>query len=303
MKRFIVAGIGELLWDVLDDSEELGGAPVNFCFHANSLGAEGYPVSAVGNDQRGRAALATLAERRMSTDYIAVLEQAATGYVRASLDENGVASYEFPDGVAWDKLAMDKRTLSLAERVDAVCFGSLGQRSDRSRGAITSFLWATRPGALKIFDLNIRQQFYTDEIIRNSMKRANILKLNDDELHLLKAMEGLTGDETAAMQDLVKNYGLRLSILTRGGKGSLLVSSTEISEHPGYPAEVVDTIGAGDSFTAAVALGLLNGSSLPAINDRANRIAAFVCSRKGAMPSLPADLLAADAGGGDSAKQ
>ena len=288
--RFIVAGIGELLWDVMGDTEELGGAPVNFSYHAQSLGARGYPVSAVGDDRRGRAALSTLAKRQVSTAYIGVLADAVTGYVRASVDEDGVASYQFPDDVAWDRLAMDKNTLLLAKEVDAVCFGTLGQRSAHARQAIFDFLQATRSETLKILDINLRQHFYNNKMVHDSLHIADVLKLNDDELLVLKKMEGMKGDEIAVLKALVKNYSLQLAILTRGGRGSLLISSAAISEHPGYPAEVVDTIGAGDSFTAAVALGLLQEASLPAINDHANRVAAFVCSRKGAMPALPADL-------------
>ena len=290
MNKFIIAGIGELLWDVIEDSEELGGAPINFSYHANGLGAKGYAISTVGDDKRGKAALAVLEQRNMSTEYITVLENAVTGYVLARVDDKGIASYEFPDDVAWDQLTLTETAMSLAKEVDAVCFGSLGQRSPKARQAIISFLQATRPDTLKIFDLNLRQHFYNAEIIQKSLELADILKLNDEELEVLGDMNNMKGDESSLLKQLVKKYKLQLTVLTRGGKGSLLVSPTEISGHPGYPTNIVDTIGAGDSFTAATALGLLKGYSLATISDHANRVAAFVCSQKGAMPVLPADL-------------
>ncbi|ESQ17509.1 MAG TPA: carbohydrate kinase [Chromatiaceae bacterium] len=292
MKEYIIAGIGELLWDVLGSVEELGGAPVNFAYHTNSLGATGYAISVVGDDPRGRAALKALEQRNMSVSYIDVRAGATTGYVLANVDDQGVASYSFPDDVAWDHLSMNEKNLALASKVDAVCFGSLAQRSAESRAAIQAFLQATRPSALKILDLNLRQHFYTHETIRNSLQLADVLKLNDDELKVLQEMDNLQGNEQQMLTKMIGDYRLQLVVLTRGGKGSLLVSRTEISDHPGYQAEIVNTIGAGDSFTATTALGLLRGERLSIINERANRVAAFVCSQKGAMPDLAPDLRA-----------
>ncbi|MGW8192994.1 MAG: PfkB family carbohydrate kinase, partial [Desulforhopalus sp.] len=203
---------------------------------------------------------------------------------------NGVATYEFPDDVAWDHLFLDQPALSLVGKVDAVCFGTLGQRSASARKMIFTFLQATRPDALKIFDLNLRQHFYSTEIIENSLDIADVLKLNDDELARLAVMHSLHGDEGSLLGKLLKKFNLQLAVLTRGEGGSLLVSPTEVSNHDGYATDIVDTIGAGDSFTAATALGLLRKNSLPAINDHANRVAAFVCSQKGAMPVLPENL-------------
>ncbi len=284
MKPFTLAGIGELLWDILDDSEELGGAPVNFAYHANGLGANGIAISTVGDDRRGTAALLELQKRSMSTAHIAVLKGGVTGYVRATVDDQGVAAYEFPDDVAWDNLTLQDTTMSLAKEVDAVCFGSLGQRSPVAQQAIVAFLQATPADTLKIFDINLRQDFYRPEIIRQSLGFANVLKLNDEELAILGDMDGIQGDESERLQRLVHNYNLQLAILTRGGRGSLLLSPTESSDHSGYAVDVIDTIGAGDAFTAAATLGLLQGSTLSAINDQANRVAAVVCSQKGAMP-------------------
>jgi len=291
----IVGGIGEVLWDVIGDTEKLGGAPVNFAFHAAQLGAEAYPISSVGNDARGAAAIAELQRNGVNTDHISVCADAVTGYVNAHVDDDGVASYVFPDDVAWDRISLSEDTLVLAGRLDAVCFGSLAQRSERSRRAIGEFLDHLKPGALKIFDLNIRQEFYTSALIRESLARADVLKLNDDEMALLAGFEQLAGTVARQVRQLVERYDLKLAALTRGESGSLLVGPDEISDHPGYPGTVVDTIGAGDSFTAATAIGLLSGRSLEAINDHANRVASYVCGVKGAMVRLPNRLLPANA--------
>ncbi len=287
MESYIIAGIGEILWDVLADSEQLGGAPVNFAYHAGALGASSYPVSTVGDDARGQKAIQELTRRGVNCEHIATRENTTTGYVQATVDQDGIASYVFPDDVAWDNLTLGRSSLELAARVDAVCFGSLAQRSPVSRRAIHTFLQHTGTEALRIFDLNLRQQFYTPEIIRTSLAVANVLKLNDDELLRIRELEQLQGDDLAAMQALAHRFDLQLAVLTRGGGGSLLVSPQGFSDHPGYPAKVEDTIGAGDAFTATTAIGLLRGLPLAAINDHANRVAAYVCSRKGAMPPLP----------------
>lgn len=288
---FAIGGIGEVLWDVIGEVEKLGGAPVNFAFHAGQLGADAYPISSVGADKRGAAALTELRDNGVTTDHISVIDEAVTGYVLARVDTDGVASYIFPDEVAWDQIYLSERTGALASRLNAVCFGSLAQRSERSRRVIRDFLDRMKPGALKIFDLNIRQNFYSQALIQKSLKRANVLKLNDDEIALIADIEQLPGNTDQQMHQLVKRYDLTLAVLTRGGSGSLLVAKDAVSDHPGYPCKIVDTIGAGDSFTAATALGMLNGRSLDWINDHANRVASYVCSRKGAMVSLPDELL------------
>lgn len=290
MSSFTIAGIGELLWDVLKDSEELGGAPINFSYHASAMGAHCYAISTIGDDLRGKIALDELRQRRVSCDHITVLKDGITGYVLAKVDDAGIATYTFPDNVAWDSIYLKESTLSLAANLDAVCFGSLAQRSPASRKVILNFLQITGKQTLKVFDLNIRQNFYTPEIITTSLKIADVLKLNDDELQLIARIENLNGPPLAMMQTLVESYGLRLAVLTRGEKGSLLVSPSQFSDYEGLSTTVVDTIGAGDSFTAATVLGLLSGLSLDAINERANRVAAFVCSQRGAMPILPEEF-------------
>ena len=287
MASYKIAGIGEILFDIFGETEELGGAPINFVYHASALGADGIAVSTVGNDRRGRKALDELKKRGLDVDCISLDDHHPTGYVEARLDEKGVASYEFPDDVAWDHLSPNKRALEIAPRLDAVCFGSLAQRSPVSRQAIRGFLAKTSTHALKIYDINLRQNFYTRNTIAESLELADIVKLNEEELPVMAQMLAISGEDGTILEAVVKRFHLRLAVLTRGGRGSLLVSSEDSSQHPGVtPTQIADTVGAGDSFTAVVAIGLLKGEDLKTINARANRVAAYVCSRTGAMPDL-----------------
>ncbi|WP_034641181.1 PfkB family carbohydrate kinase [Desulfovibrio inopinatus] len=279
-------GLGEVLWDVLADHEEIGGAPINFAYHANALGAKGIPVSTIGNDARGRRALDELQKRHLATAAIAVDPDHPTGYVPATVDEHGVATYVFPDDVAWDHLRLNDQALTIAEQADVVCFGILAQRSAASRQAIHQFLDIAHHATV-FFDINLRQHFYTQEHIETSLKRAHVLKLNDAEFPVLRAMFDLPENEHEGLTNLVKRFDLKLAALTRGAHGSLLVAPSDSNEHPGVATDVVDTIGAGDSFTASLALGLLLGHDLATINDHANRLAAFVCRSHGAMPTVP----------------
>ena len=290
MDRPLLMGVGELLWDVLPGGEQLGGAPANFSYHAAALGAVGLPVSTVGMDERGERALRELEARGLSTAAIAVTDRYPTGYVEALLDDRGVATYPFPDDVAWDHLEINDTAKAAATTAAAVCFGTLCQRSADSRRVIEGFLHQLPPAVVKVFDVNLRQHFYSPEIVRTSLEQADIVKLNDDELPVLAGFFQLTGGASNQLGQLRERFGLRLAILTRGGQGSLLVSASEISDHPGITVSLVDTIGAGDSFTALVTVGMLLGLPLAEINDRANRLAAWVCSRPGAMPAIPAEF-------------
>lgn len=287
MAPYKIAGIGEILFDIFGETEALGGAPINFAYHASALGAMGIAVSTVGNDRRGRRAVDELTKRGLEVDCISIDEHHPTGYVEASLDDQGIAAYEFPDDVAWDHLSLNKRALKIAPQLDAVCFGSLAQRSPVSRLAIRRFLAKTSTHALKIYDINLRQNFYTRNTITESLELADIVKFNEEELPVMAGMLGISGEDGTMLEAVVKRFGLRLTVLTRGGRGSLLVSPEASSQHPGVtPAQIVDTVGAGDSFTAVVTIGLLNGLDLKTINARANRVAAYVCSQTGAMPDL-----------------
>lgn len=289
MPSFTAIGLGELLWDVLPDKKMLGGAPANFAYHFSSLGGHGIPVSRIGDDALGREALAILKKHDVPTTHISIDLNHPTGTVNASIDDQGVATYTFPDDVAWDFLTFDDTTMPLAEKVDAICFGTLAQRSEVSREAIRSFLTAA-PQALKIYDINLRQDFFTPERIQASLDLADILKINDEELATVSGMFSLPAGEEAALRALMEAHDLKLTVLTRGGEGSLILSPDDRSELPGQPTTVVDTIGAGDSFTAAMALAILRGLDLNAINEYATQVAAHVCAHAGAMPPMSASL-------------
>lgn len=282
----IAVGLGEILWDVLPHATLLGGAPANFAYHVNALGGVGIPVSRIGNDDLGTRALKQLVAHGLNVDAITIDSEHPTGTVNASVDAHGVATYVFPDEVAWDFLSFDSATKELAAKTHAVCFGTLAQRSPVSRHAIHSFL-KNAPDALKIYDINLRQNFFSPEIITGSLELADVLKINDDELALITDMFALPTDERAALSTLMTHHNLKLAVLTRGSHGSLILSRDEVSDLPGQPTTVVDTIGAGDSFTAALTLAYLNDLPLDEINRYATTVAAFVCGQAGAMPNMP----------------
>lgn len=285
--RPVIVGIGEILFDIVNGSEELGGAPTNFAYHANRLGARGVVISTVGDDNRGHKAFKELELRELTTACISIHPGIETGYVLATVDEAGVASYKFPDNIAWDHISLRKEALDLAEQVEGICFGSLAQRSETSRDEIYRYLDLIPSTAIKVFDLNLRQDFFTKEVILKSLEYADILKLNDDELPVLAKILGVEGGQKEQLAQLVHSFNLRLAALTRGGAGSVLVSANRISEHPGITiADLKDTIGAGDAFTAATLISFLQGKDLDEINQRASEIAAKVCSHQGAMPVL-----------------
>lgn len=287
MKKLTIAGIGELLWDVLPDNEVLGGAPVNFAYHVSALGARGVPVSTIGRDPRGENALNELQLRGVDIAAISRSDEFVTGYVKVTVDEEGKATYYFPKDVAWDHLLVNDYAESLCGKLDAVCFGSLGQRSEQSRRAIHGFLDMLRPETVTVFDVNLRQDYFSRQVIELSLKRTDILKLNEEELPVLASLLELKGPRDAWLAVLIKKYHLEMAILSRGDSGSLLMTQGQSSEHSGIITHVEDTIGAGDAFTAAVTIGYLQGMALDDINEKANRIAAYVCSQQGAIPDLP----------------
>lgn len=280
-----VFALGEVLWDLLPSGAVLGGAPANFACHARALGAETTLVSRVGEDELGSEILRRLEAKELPVPFIQVDAQRPTGTVSVELAADGQPHYIIHEGVAWDAVEATDAALAAVQRADAVCFGSLAQRAPVSRAAIQQMVAASPAGALRVFDINLRQSFYSRELIEQSLTLANVLKLNDAELPVLEEMFSLCGIEALALR-----FGLRAVALTRGGSGSVLWADGVRSEHPGVATMVKDTIGAGDSFTAAVVLGLLAGRPLDAINQLANEVAAFVCSQSGATPQLPDSL-------------
>ena len=289
MKTFLAIGLGEILWDVLPTGRKLGGAPANFAYHINRLGGVGIPVSCIGDDALGREALKQLVSHGLNVDSISTDPTHPTGTVDALVDEHGIATYIFPDNVAWDFLALDHPALQLATKADAICFGTLAQRSDISRKAIHSLLKAA-PNALKIYDINLRQNFYSPDIIKSSLTLTDVLKINDEELTLISKMFSLPSGERAALSALMDTHNLKLAVLTRGDQGSLILSPNDFSDLSGQPTTIADTIGAGDSFTAAVALAYLHDYPLDEINRYATKVAAYVCGQTGAMPDMPDKL-------------
>ncbi|MBS0260748.1 MAG: carbohydrate kinase [Planctomycetes bacterium] len=292
-QRSTIVGLGEVLWDVFPDGPRFGGAPANFaCSVAELAGdtVQACMASAVGTDDLGRQARQALQDHGVDTQAVASLPQ-PTGTVLVSLDGAGHASYEFASDTAWDNLAWSPALHSLASQTDAVCFGTLGQRSALSRETIRSFVRTVPATAVRVLDINLRPPYWTNAVIEESLPLANIVKLNDTELPVLAQMLGLHGSDREQLGQLVARYSLRLAALTRGAAGSLLVcNSTEFSDLPGRPTKVVDTVGAGDSFTATLVVGLLRGLPLGTINEWAGRVAAFVCSQAGATPHFPGEL-------------
>jgi fructokinase len=282
----LIVGIGELLWDMLPNGKQLGGAPANFAYISSLLGGHAVVLSRVGDDELGCEAQERCRKAELDISHVQVDSQRPTGTVRVSLDEHGIPTFTILTEVAWDYLEWSEDLRSVAERADVICFGSLAQRSETSRQTIQRVLRTAREKCLRIFDVNLRQSFFTPTILKTGFALATVVKLNEVELPIVLRNVGLpaTGDEPADVKALLEGFGLQLVCLTRGDKGSLLVSKNGVSEHPGFRIKVADTVGAGDAFTAAMAHKLCSGSPLNEINEFANQIAAWVASQPGAMP-------------------
>jgi len=287
LNKPLVIGIGEVLWDFLPAGKQLGGAPANFAYHAHALGAEALVVSRVGNDPLGCELLSRLQSVGLRTDGITTDPSAPTGTVSVTLDGQGKPTFTIHENVAWDLIEAVQQSLDAASRADAVCFGTLAQRNAIARAAIRAIVQATPPTALRIFDINLRQHFWSREIILESLELADVMKLNDEELPIVAGLFGLSGDESNQMRQIAAHFQLKAVALTKGANGSSLVVGNEFVSRPGTKLTVVDTVGAGDSYTAALAFGLLAGYSPGRILEQAHRIADYVCTQSGAMPSLP----------------
>jgi fructokinase len=286
-KKHIVVGLGELLWDLLPGGKQLGGAPANFAYITSLLGDRGIPASRLGEDALGAEAIRRLDELALPTEFIQKDEAHPTGTVKVEVDGTGQPRFEISESVAWDFLDWTPQWQKLAQQADAVCFGSLAQRAERSRSTIRSFLLALYPSAARVFDVNFRQHFYTTQVFAESLKLANVVKLNHEELPRMMHLFELEhrGEEDSARR-LLSLYDLKLVCVTRGDSGSILVSADESNEHSGFKVKVADTVGAGDAFTAALVHGYLRGTSLAQINQTANRVGAWVASQPGATAAL-----------------
>ncbi len=291
-EKKVVAGLGELLWDVFPTGKKIGGAPANFAFHAQSLGCKSYVVSSIGDDDLGREILSELDSRGLDQTYVHIDSEHPTGRVDISLDAEGkMTAPVIHEGVAWDFIPLTPEAKALAESVDAVCYGTLAQRSPVSKENIQGFLKATRNECIRLYDVNLRVEYYSADLVDAMMSLATVLKVSDDEMPVIAKLLNLPDTENEFLKALMDKYPLELIALTKGGAGSHLISREGESLHAGFPTEVADTVGAGDSFNAGVVTGLMNGNSLDEINDKANRLASFVCSNEGAMPHLTDQLL------------
>ena len=300
-KRYVV-GLGEVLWDVLPEGKKLGGAPANFAYHAGQfLGMDNtIAISALGEDDLAEETIASLREHNLN-DLLPRVPY-PTGTVQVQLDEQGIPSYDIKENVAWDNIPFDKDIQQIAANCRAVCFGSLAQRSAASRSTIQKFLDATPYDCVKIFDINLRQQFYTKEIIQESIQRCNILKINDEELVLIGRMFGYPGlDMENKCWLIMGKYNLDMLVLTCGTNGSYVFSRCESLHSPTKTCQmsfqetpkvkVADTVGAGDSFTGSFCAAILNGKSVAEAHKKAVEVSAFVCTQNGAMPTLPKEIL------------
>lgn len=287
-KKYLVAGIGEVLWDQLPQGDVLGGAPANVAYHAGQLGAGSYIISAVGNDKPGDEIIARLKPKGINL--LIGRTKYPTGTVRVTLDEKGVPDFVITRDVAWDYIELTPESTALAEKLDAVCFGSLAQRNSASRSAITRFLSLVPEKALKIFDINLRQSFYSKQLIIESLQISNILKINDEELLVIAKLFGLKGNEEYICKKILETYELNLLAYTCGANGSYLYSRDDCSFMKSPAVKVKDTVGAGDSFTAALMISLLKGFTLSGCHSLAVELSAFLCENEGAMPEYPAEL-------------
>jgi len=294
--NFNVIGVGEVLWDLLLTGPQLGGAPANFAYHSHALGAQSQVITRVGNDDYGREIIRRFHAMGLPETTVQVDKTSPTGTAKVALSGDGLAHFTIQANVAWDCIAVTDEAVAIARRADAICFGSLAQRCEPSRRTIQRLVAETPADALRVFDINLRQQFYSHGVVEQSLQLANVLKLNDDELPVLASMFSLRGPSERQIEDqierLAQTFSLRLVALTRGANGSLLYLSDKRrwSDFASRPVKVVDTVGAGDSFTAALVLGLLRKMDLDEINALANEVARYVCSQPGATPSLPAEL-------------
>ena len=290
-KRYVV-GLGEALWDVLPEGKKLGGAPANFAYHAGQfLGQDNtIAVSALGEDKLAEETIESLKAHGLT--FLMPRVPYPTGTVQVTLDEQGIPSYDIKENVAWDNIPLDTEVQAIARQCRAVCFGSLAQRNVVSRATIRQFLDDTPDDCLKIFDINLRQHFYTKDVIEESLGRCNILKINDEELVVIKRMYGYDDlDMRDFCEKILAEYKLQMLVLTCGTNGSYVFAPGLASFQDTPKVAVADTVGAGDSFTGSFCAAILNGKPIEEAHRTAVRVSAYVCTQNGAMPEYPKELL------------
>lgn len=289
-KRYVV-GLGEALWDVLPEGKKLGGAPANFAYHAGQFGLDTIAISALGEDALAEETVEALKEHNLN--YLMPRVPYPTGTVQVTLAEGGIPTYEIKEGVAWDNIPYTNEMADIAKSARAVCFGSLAQRNSVSRENIRKFLADTPADCLKICDINLRQQFYSKEVLEDSFKLCNILKINDEELVVVNRMFGYDGlDMRQTCEKMVQDYGLKMLVLTCGTNGSYVFTDDGLTSFQDTPkVEVADTVGAGDSFTGSFCACIINGKPVQEAHKTAVAVSAFVCTQNGAMPVVPETLM------------
>jgi fructokinase len=284
----VMVGLGEILWDLLPSGKQLGGAPANFAYMANVLGDEGIVASRTGDDDLGHEACEMIKTLGLNNSLIQIDGEHATSVAKVLIDSAGQPEFSIASDVSWDHLEWTAAWKDLAARANAICFGTLAQRSQMSRATVHRFLQASGKNALKIYDVNLRESFYSKDIIIDSLRLSNIAKLNADELGRvcdLLEIHGQTDHERS--KQLLIDFDLQLVCITRGATGSLLVSADQIVEHNGFRVKVVDAVGAGDAFTACLAHHYIRGRSLQTISELANGFASWVATQTGATPKVP----------------
>jgi fructokinase len=286
----VIVGIGEILWDMLPSGKVIGGAPANFAYHSQELGESSIVVSCVGNDELGREIISSLEKKDMPTEFLYIDKSHPTGVVSARINKEGKPSYLIQEEVAWDYIPTSTLMRELAFKSAAVCFGTAAQRSQLSRMTIQTFVGLMEQDSIRVFDINLRQNFYSQDVIETSLSLANVLKLNVNELSVVKKLLRLNGDEKKILNDLSRKYSLNLIALTRGREGSILFAEGKTSNHEGHKINVEDTVGAGDAFVAGLVTGMLRGYELDDLHNKANRVASYICSKHGATPSLTNEI-------------
>ena len=287
---YTIIGLGEVLWDIFEDGKVLGGAPCNFAYHVSALGHVGLPLTRVGEDELGREIVSVLQKLGLRTDSVQLDPSHPTGRVLVQLDRKGVPDFTIIENVAWDCMSADKSWLEAARGADAVCFGTLAQRTRTSRAAIRKVL-AAAEGVVRVFDVNFRQQFFTRRIVVDSLKRTTILKLNEDEVRRMQELLGAGGKEEEFVRATMEEYGIRLACVTRGERGCTLYAGDGTVSRLVPPTQVKDTVGSGDAFTAGLVIKYLDGRPLEAVADGANLLGAYVAGCRGATPPVPAEVV------------
>ncbi len=290
-KKQIAIGIGEILWDILPDGKVLGGAPTNFAYHISQFGYNGQVVSAIGNDHLGEEILQQLKSKNLGFNI--QQNDFQTGIVNVTIDKKGIPQYEIRENVAWDHIEFTPETEIIARNTTVVCFGTLAQRSLISRNTILRFMDLLPTEALRVFDINLRQHYFNKALIENSLHKCNIFKINDEEIEIVAEMFTIKKiSEIDICKQLLKKYSLDILILTKGTAGSYIITQSEISFLPTPKVKVVDTVGAGDAFTAAFVATFLKTKNIFTAHEKAVQVSAYVCTQSGATPTFPNEIIA-----------